>query len=148
MQIGENPLTRKEISARYYEKNKEQIKERNKAWTERNYEQVKTRTNAWIKNNPEKVKTRNRKRRALKRGNDHIAYTEQECLDFWGSVCYLCNKEIDLKAPRQVGKPGWRNGLHFDHVVPLSKGGPDQLNNVRPSHGGCNTTKHVKETVA
>jgi len=28
-----------------------------------------------------------------------------------------------------------------DHVVPLSKGGRDDLKNVKPSHGKCNLTK-------
>jgi 5-methylcytosine-specific restriction endonuclease McrA len=31
--------------------------------------------------------------------------------------------------------------LHIDHVYPLSKGGLDTLENVRPSHGKCNIVK-------
>jgi 5-methylcytosine-specific restriction endonuclease McrA len=48
---------------------------------------------------------------------------------------------IDFNSPRQVGKPGWRSGLHIDHFVDISLGGPDTLENVRPSHGWCNLTK-------
>jgi len=51
---------------------------------------------------------------------------------------------IDLSAPRQCGKPGWDNGLHIDHLYPLSKGGSDNLDNVRPAHGRCNVIKSAK----
>lgn len=62
----------------------------------------------------------------------------------YGTICHLCNGEVDLDAPRQPGLPGWEMGLHVDHVIPLSKGGDDTLENVRPSHGKCNIRKHNK----
>ena len=68
-------------------------------------------------------------------------YSNQDVLDIYGIVCHICNEEIDLNAPRQVGIPGWEKGLHIDHVYPLSKGGLDTLENVRPSHGQCNIIK-------
>jgi 5-methylcytosine-specific restriction endonuclease McrA len=68
-------------------------------------------------------------------------YTYKQVLETYGKTCHLCNKEIDLKAPRQVGKKGWEQGLHIDHIIPLSKGGDDTLQNVKPSHGQCNIVK-------
>lgn len=65
-------------------------------------------------------------------------------LETYGSICHLCNEEIDITLPRQAGMPGWENGLQIDHVIPLSKGGDDTLENVRPSHGKCNIRKHNK----
>jgi 5-methylcytosine-specific restriction endonuclease McrA len=62
----------------------------------------------------------------------------------YGTVCHLCSHEVDLDAPRGVGQPGWERGLHIDHVIPLSKGGHDILENVRPSHGKCNIKKNNK----
>jgi 5-methylcytosine-specific restriction endonuclease McrA len=56
----------------------------------------------------------------------------------------LCNTAVDLNAPRKSGIPGWEKGLHIDHFIPVSKGGPDTLNNVRPTHGLCNIRKHAK----
>jgi len=35
-------------------------------------------------------------------------------------------------------------GLQIDHVIPIVKGGPDTLNNVRPAHGLCNIKKKDK----
>jgi 5-methylcytosine-specific restriction endonuclease McrA len=62
----------------------------------------------------------------------------------YGTDCHLCGGPVDLDAPRTPGKPGWERSLHIDHVIPLSKGGDDTLENVRPSHGKCNVRKHNK----
>ena len=67
-------------------------------------------------------------------------------IETYGTDCHLCGGAIDLDAPRTPGKPGWEKSLHIDHVIPLSKGGDDTLENVRPSHGKCNIKKHNKYT--
>jgi 5-methylcytosine-specific restriction endonuclease McrA len=68
-------------------------------------------------------------------------YSDQDVLEAYGLDCHICQTPIDLNAPRQVGKDGWEKGLHIDHVYPLSKGGLDTLENVRPAHGKCNVIK-------
>lgn len=68
---------------------------------------------------------------------------EKDILKKYGTDCHICKKPINLNAPRQVGKPGWENGLHIDHVIPLSKGGPNTIENTKPSHGYCNITKNA-----
>lgn len=62
-------------------------------------------------------------------------------LQTYGTDCHLCGYPIDLNAPRLAGRPGWELSLHIDHVVPMSKGGHDALENVRPAHGKCNVVK-------
>jgi 5-methylcytosine-specific restriction endonuclease McrA len=79
----------------------------------------------------------------LKKGAKQEPYTYKEVLDKYGQRCHLCKQAIDLKAPRQCGVEGWENGLHVDHIIPLSKGGDDTLENVRPSHGYCNIKKNA-----
>ena len=87
-----------------------------------------------------------RKRRALKLENGHEPYTEQEVLDLYGTNCHLCELPIDLQAPRHASQgKGWQTGLQIDHVVPLSKGGADTIENVRPSHARCNLSKNNKD---
>ena len=61
-----------------------------------------------------------------------------------GTVCYLCDEHIDLEAPRQVGQIGWERALHIDHVLPLSKGDTNALDNLKPSHAYCNQKKGSK----
>ena len=59
----------------------------------------------------------------------------------YGTECYLCGKEIDFKAPRQVGDDGWELSFHIDHVIPKTFGGSDDISNLRPAHGLCNIRK-------
>jgi 5-methylcytosine-specific restriction endonuclease McrA len=68
-------------------------------------------------------------------------YSMFEILLMHGTKCHICNGSIDYSAPRIVGRKGWQNGLHLDHVIPLSKGGSDHIENVKPSHAKCNISK-------
>jgi len=70
--------------------------------------------------------------------------TVAEVLDKYGSICYLCAELIDLEAPRSPAQPGWERGLQIDHVIPISKGGHDTIDNLRPTHGKCNLSKKDK----
>jgi HNH endonuclease len=82
-------------------------------------------------------KLENRKNR-----NQKISWLE--VLKLHGDICYLCSYQIDLQAPRQVGKPGWEMSFHPDHVIPLSRGGTDTLDNMKPAHAICNQRKSNK----
>jgi 5-methylcytosine-specific restriction endonuclease McrA len=75
---------------------------------------------------------------------EYSFYSANTVIAKYGNTCHLCGEAIDLSAPRQTGLEGWDRGLHIDHVVPLSKGGKDTLENVRPSHGWCNLSKNNK----
>lgn len=59
----------------------------------------------------------------------------------YGANCHLCGGRINLDAPSQVGAPGWELAYHPDHVLPLSRGGADDLSNIRPAHAYCNHRK-------
>jgi len=90
---------------------------------------------------PERFKISGRVRRAREKQVPFERYRFQDVLAKWGSDCHICGLAIDLEAPRQMSTPGWELGLHLDHVIPISKGGPDTLENVKPSHGMCNIKK-------
>ena len=87
--------------------------------------------------------TRTNRKRAIKFGVETEWYSPQQVLDIYGTDCHICDKPIDLNAPRQCGKPGWELGLQIDHLYPLSKGGSDTVDNVRPAHGYCNNIKNA-----
>jgi len=67
-----------------------------------------------------------------------------DVFEAFGDVCYLCNEKIDIALPRQVGQPGWEMSFHPDHVIPLSRGGSDTLDNIKPAHAICNQRKGNK----
>ena len=85
------------------------------------------------------------RRRARLKGSITKPYNLAQIFITYGYACYLCNKPIDMSAPRQCGKPYWELGLHIDHVIDIQYGGNDTLENVRPTHAICNLRKNAKE---
>jgi 5-methylcytosine-specific restriction endonuclease McrA len=86
-----------------------------------------------------------RNRRARKKSVESDKYLESDILHIYGIECHICQETIDLSAPKKVGTTGWEKGLHLDHVIPLSKGGSDTVDNVRPAHGICNVRKSHRD---
>lgn len=126
---------------RYYDANSEKQIAKSRLWRDENPEKDKATRSLWWKNNRDKAAIYNATRRARRMNNPREPYTEQQVLDTYGTICYICSSEIDLTAPRRVGKLGWEKGLHIDHVVPLKHGGADSISNVKPAHGSCNVKK-------
>jgi 5-methylcytosine-specific restriction endonuclease McrA len=57
----------------------------------------------------------------------------------YGSDCHICKEPIDLDLPRTH-----RFGLTVDHVIPVNKGGTDDMLNLKPAHWICNIKKSDK----
>lgn len=108
----------------------------------KNLEKELARGKAYRLANPEKIKENSRINNNRRRGAQIERYTTQQALDLYGTNCHLCGEAIDLSAPRWTAKKGWERGLHLDHVIRISEGGKDCLENVRPSHAICNLQKH------
>jgi hypothetical protein len=125
---AKNPELYRESARRLYWQNPEVFRLRRKRYSERN---------------PEIDRKHARARKAKRKAVVHESYTTELILKLYGSDCYLCGEPIDLNAPRWTAKDGWEKGLHLDHVIPLSKNGPDTPENVRPTHGICNIKKQA-----
>ena len=121
---------------------KEKKRLQNKKWREENSEHMKFLQKEWYRKNPGEASRSVMRRRAKKRSNGYEKYSDKDVIEMYGIVCYLCNKEIDITLSRKVGSERWRESLQIDHVIPVSKGGPDFLNNVRPTHALCNNLKN------
>jgi 5-methylcytosine-specific restriction endonuclease McrA len=95
---------------------------------------------------PDQLRQVKRRRRANLAEVDTEKYTEKEVLEFYGSNCHICELPIDMEVSRRPGiGEYWELGLHIDHLVPISKGGGDTLENVRPSHAKCNLRKSHRD---
>ena len=129
---------------KYWAENRERLLAYGKAYSKANPKVNRRKQKKYWAKHPEKAQEFNRKRRARVNGVEHIPYTKEEVLEKYGSNCHICGTPIDLKAPRKAGKKGWEHGLHLDHLIPISKGGPDTIDNVRPAHGVCNLSKGAK----
>lgn len=56
-----------------------------------------------------------------------------------GDKCAICNRKVNLTL--KSGPKGSRKGPSIDHIIPRSKGGSDDLVNLRLTHWGCNQTR-------
>lgn len=138
-------MCRKHYNAEYFKQNKESILVSHKAYYKENKEKMQKWRREYHKKYPE-VSRRNKIARKNRENKNLKKYTDLEVLDRYGSICYICLMPVDLNAPRQTGKIGWESGLHIDHLVPVSKGGLDTIENVRPAHGSCNLHKYNLES--
>jgi 5-methylcytosine-specific restriction endonuclease McrA len=57
--------------------------------------------------------------------------------DEW--TCHLCGEMVDETLPRLA-----KMGASLDHVVPISKGGTDEPENLKLAHFICNVRKGNK----
>ena len=131
----------KKVNPEYVQEQKSLASKRAMRWAKENPEKNAESQKKFRENHPEVSREHKRRRRARKHENGYEKYLEQQVLETYGVICHVCFEEIDLEAPRQVGLQGWQKGFHIDHLVPISKGGPDTLENVRPAHGICNLKK-------
>jgi hypothetical protein len=133
-----HPERKKEQAKRWEEKNPEYYQK----YYQKNEERIRARVKKWGEENPELKASYDRKRRAIKYATRSEPYTDSQALEKWGTVCYLCNEEIDMLVSGRPGhEQGWEKGLNLDHVIPLTSGGTDTLDNVRPTHAICNLKK-------
>ena len=155
----EQRKSKKESDRNYYVKNRTEIAKKNSEYQRKNRDRRKLYLDEYNSNNRERARARNKKyrlthpevdrrhnarRRARLKGSLVEYFTEQDVLNLYGTNCHICLKEIDMTAPRSTRFKGWEQGLHLDHVIPISRGGTHTLDNVKPSHGICNTKKNCK----
>jgi 5-methylcytosine-specific restriction endonuclease McrA len=122
-----------EYTQRWAASNSERVAGSKRAHSERNREEVISRSKTWADGNAEKVKiakaNNRRKRRAAKNaGESHFTVEEFDALcSVYGYACLCCGATDRI--------------LEADHVVPLTKGGSDDISNFQPLCGECNRRK-------
>lgn len=95
------------------------------------------RVRAWRAANPEAASEAVRQSRAKRRAREaavrvgRVSY--KSILVEHGMICHICGGLIESRAD-----------LHFDHVIPLAKGGPHVAENIRPAHALCNMRKGAR----
>lgn len=104
---------------RKYETNPERAREYARKWYAENKQRAR-----------EQARIRADRRKALKYGAT-IGDVDHERI--WRrdqGLCYLCGQAIE------------RGRCHFDHVIPLSRGGAHSEDNIRSTHAACNQRKY------
>ena len=119
--------------------NKEAHAARAKAYYEANKEAVLAQQKAWYEANPEKVKAHTQRRRALK-----LNATGSFSADEWVELCEaydyrcLCCGQREGDISDKTSKP---IKITADHVIPLSRGGSNGIENIQPLCFSCNSSK-------
>ena len=141
---------RVEARRKYQEEHEEEISEYKKRWSaenegsvsaskrkhyELNRDVIIARSKEWAEVNLEKVsqaKANNRRKRRAARhasSGSFIAEEFKALCELYGNRCLACG---DTGAT-----------LEADHVVPLTRGGSDDIDNIQPLCGSCNKKKFV-----
>jgi 5-methylcytosine-specific restriction endonuclease McrA len=113
---------------------REESRQRNAIWQKENPEKARAKLQAWRAKNRQKKIEYDRTRRVKKNGASGYHTSEQFkdlCFAF-KNMCVCCLQD----------KP-----LTEDHIVPLSKGGTDNIENIQPLCKSCNSKKHNTHSV-
>ncbi|THF70457.1 HNH endonuclease [Deinococcus sp. Arct2-2] len=137
-----NPEHHREKVRKSYQEHSEKRRAARRAYRAAHLEEERARDRAWKYKYPERY-ARARIRRAQlgaeKRAEQYGVVIEAvdyfAVLDRDGMRCHICAQDIT---------EGW---LSFDHIIPLSKGGPHAFQNVAVAHYVCNRRKNTTVTV-
>lgn len=112
-------------------KNKYKVIKTNQNYYKRNIDKITAYNKKWAKENVLAARNKGHRYRVRKRNNTIHSFTKQQLIQrisVFGFMCAYCGGNFD----------------HIDHVIPISKGGPHCLANLRPACKKCNQEKHNK----
>ena len=123
--------TIKAYKRKYNEKHPDGNRERSLRWARANPEKRKTSIEKWIKKHPDKRREYNQTRRAKK-------------LEVGGTITEREWKSLLDKCDNKCLKCGSTKKLTLDHVVPVSAGGSNTIDNAQVLCQSCNSSKGTK----
>ena len=111
----------------------------NKKWQQNNPEYVKASVYRYRKKYPEKLSMANKRLKAKRKGaiGSHTLKQWRELKDKFNHCCAICGRQepfTDL----------WYQSLSEDHIIPISKGGSNFIDNIQPLCIKCNNKKSNK----
>lgn len=126
---AKDPQKHRDRQAAYQKKNKEKVNAYYRRWCEANREEVRAYNREYSKahRDPIKAAARQQRSRVGRRSGHH--FTPQEWadrLEEFGHVCAFCLKPAKLTV---------------EHLVDIHSGGGNEIENIVPACGSCNSRK-------
>ena len=132
-----DPIFIKESARKWKQENKDKVRIINNRWKENHPEDYKETKRKERQRNKERINLANRNYALRKRGAvGSFTIGDWELLKKqYGFTCPLC-----LKSEPEIT-------LTKDHIIPISKGGSNFIENIQPLCGSCNSRKRDKINV-
>lgn len=127
-----NPELCRQRTREWAARNASAVAEKRRRYNEANREAVRESHKRWRRANPEKWRECVARYEARKRATQVGPVDYKAILARDGLVCHICGQAVE---PADV---------EFDHVIPVSKGGPHSAENIRVSHAACNNWKRAR----
>jgi 5-methylcytosine-specific restriction endonuclease McrA len=143
-----DPERKKQYDLRYYAIHKRKIKARSKLYYKNNKKKCILRVTIWQKKNSDKHKAYTSKYQKNNRDKYTIYYNVRKTLESkaGGSYTVIQWKSLCKKYSNKCLCCGKRRKLTADHVIPVSKGGTSNIENIQPLCQPCNSSKGNKST--
>jgi len=127
----------KKVKQQYVKNNSEYISEWHKQYSIDNKEELAKKAKKYYKNNPQVRRLANQKYKARKKELPcELTVKQWETIkDYFNNSCAYCG------ATEERHNNIYKEQLHQEHFIPLSKGGEYTLNNIIPSCRSCNCSK-------
>jgi 5-methylcytosine-specific restriction endonuclease McrA len=126
-----NPERRKAASRAYRATYPEKAKAAVDTWCENNPERLREIKRAYSRQRPE-LGLHSAARRRARVANAFVERVDyREVLSASGGVCGICRNPLG-------------DSVHFDHIIPLARGGTHERANVQAAHPRCNAKKGSK----
>ncbi len=118
------------IAKAYWKKHREKLSKKSQQYYEYNKDQIKFNAKRWRHQNRAKryIYEKRRKAQVLLHNESFTSAQWEELCARYGHRCLAC---------------GEQGPLTVDHVIPLSKGGANDISNIQPLCGSCNSKKGV-----
>lgn len=128
----DNPERKRETNRKWWQANRERAQERNRQWIRNNPDKKRAMLLRWRRANPGTCAAESSRRRTNQTaaGGEFTIAEWRALVDHYGGKCLCCGR-TDV-------------GLTADHVIPVSKGGTSNIDNIQPLCRSCNSRKHDK----